>query len=118
MDKQTKQIRDRVTYFVLCCHLRDFIDENVNESKFNFQKVKMLTNQLSKELEKSVDVVFNAEGFSDDDKNDMLHNFVSATMQMDKFFKVSLALNEIDEAKQIEFSSKIEQLVKEYGIEY
>lgn len=118
MDKQTKQMRDRVSYFVLCCHLRDFIEENVNESKFNFQKVKMLTNQLARELEKSVDVIFNATGFSEEDKNDMLHNFVSATMQMERFFRVSLELNDLEEEKQKEFSSKIEQIVSEYGIKY
>lgn len=118
MDKQTKEIRTMVTYFVLCCHLRDFIDENVRQSKFNFQKVKMITNQLSNELEKSINVVFDTKAFSDEDKNDMLHNFVSATVQMDKFFKVSLGLNDIPEEKQMEFSSKMEELIKEYGIEY
>jgi hypothetical protein len=77
----------------------------------------MLTNQLSKELEKSVDVVFNAKEFSDEDKNDMLENFVNATRSMEYFFKKGLLLQTIDATLVEEMSDKINQIFKDYGLQ-
>jgi hypothetical protein len=77
----------------------------------------MLTNQLSKELEKSVDVVFNTKEFSDEDKNDMLENFVNATRSMEYFFKKGLLLQTIDPTLVEEMSDKINQIFKDYGLQ-
>ena len=115
-ESEDKQMMNMITYFTLCSHLRDYIEENVNKSKFNFNKVKMLTNQLSKELEKSVDIVFDAREFTDEDKNDMLDNFVDATRRMEYFFKKGLLLQKVDPMLIIEMSDKINQIFDEYGI--
>ena len=116
-NKEDKEVQKMVTYFTLCSHLRDYIEENVSTAKFNYNKVKMLTNQLSKELEKSVDVVFNAKEFSDEDKNDMLENFVNATRSMEYFFKKGLLLQTINPTLVEEMSDKINQIFKDYGLQ-
>lgn len=115
-ENEDKQIRNMVTYFTLCSHLRDYIEENVNKAKFNFNKVKMLTNQLSNELEKSIDIVFDAKSFSEEDKTDMLDNFVQGTRFMEYYFKKGLQVQNIDPALIEEMSDKINQIFKDYGV--
>jgi hypothetical protein len=115
-NNESKQIQNMVTYFTLCSHLRDYIEENVNKSKFNYNKVKMLTNQLSKELEKSVDIVFDAKEFSEEDKSDMLDNFVQSTRFMEYYFRKGLQLQHIDPTLIEEMSDKINQIFLDYGV--
>ncbi len=114
--KEDKEIQNMVTYFTLCSHLRDYIEENVSTAKFNYNKVKMLTNQLSKELEKSVDIVFDAKEFSEEDKNDMLDNFVNATRMMEYFFKKGLLMQKVDPTLIEGMSDKINQIFLDHGI--
>lgn len=118
MKMSNDQVKNIVSYFVLCCHLRDFIEENVEGAKFNYQTTKMLTKNLSKELEKSINIIFDVNGFSEEDKTDMLGSFINATFQMDKFFKIGLLMQDMSEEDQKSFSSDIEQIIKKYGIEY
>ena len=115
-NNEDKQVQNMVTYFTLCSHLRDYIEENVSKAKFNYNKVKMLTNQLSNELEKSVNIVFDAKSFSEDDKTDMLDNFVKGTRFMEYYFKKGLQVQKIDPLLIEEMSDKINQIFKEYGI--
>lgn len=115
-ENEDKQVRNMVTYFTLCSHLRDYIEENVTKAKFNFNKVKMLTNQLSNELEKSIDIVFDAKSFSETDKADMLDNFVKGTRFMEYYFKKGLQLQKIDPLLIEEMSDKINQIFLEYGV--
>lgn len=116
-NKESKEIQNMVTYFTLCSHLRDYIEENVSTSKFNFNKVKMITNQLSKELEKSIDIVFDAKEFSEDDKADMLDNFVNSTRFMEYYFKKGLQVQSIDPVLIEEMSDKINQIFLQYGLQ-
>lgn len=113
---EEKEVRTMVTYFSLCSHLRDYIEENVSKSKFNFNKVKMITNQLAIELEKGIDIVFDAKEFSPEDKMDMLDNFVNSTRFMEYYFKKGLLLQNMDPNKVEELSNKINEIFNEYGI--
>ena len=115
-ENEDKQVRNMVTYFTLCSHLRDYIEENVSPAKFNYNKVKMLTNQLSRELEKSIDIVFDTKSFSEEDKTDMLDNFVRGTRFMEYYFKKGLQLQKIEPVLIEEMSDKINQIFLEYGI--
>jgi hypothetical protein len=76
----------------------------------------MLTNQLSKELEKSVDIVFDAKEFSEEDKSDMLDNFVQSTRFMEYYFRKGLQLQHIDPTLIEEMSDKINQIFLDYGV--
>ena len=116
-NKESKEIQNMVTYFTLCSHLRDYIEENVSTAKFNFNKVKMITNQLAKELEKSIDIIFDAKEFSEEDKADMLDNFVKSTRSMEYFFKKGLLLQTIEPTLVEELSDKINQIFKDYGLQ-
>jgi len=115
-NKESKEIQNMVTYFTLCSHLRDYIEENVSSSKFNFNKVKMITNQLARELEKSIDIVFDAKEFSEEDKADMLDNFVNSTRFMEYYFRKGLQLQHIEPTLVSELSDKINEIFKDYGI--
>lgn len=115
-NNEDKEVQKMVTYFSLCAHLRDYIEENVSTSKFNFNKVKMITNQLANELEKSINIVFDAKEFSEEDKADMLDNFVKSTRFMEYYFKKGLQLQHIEPTLVLELSDKINEIFKEYGI--
>lgn len=113
-----EQKKNMVTYFVLCCHLRDFIEDKVQGSKFNYQTIKMMTNNLSRELEKSINVIFNVKNIDDEAKNDMLDHYVFATAQMAKFFDVGLQMDNMDEDTRKKFSDEIDVIMKKYGINF
>ncbi len=105
-----------ITYFSLCCHLRDFIEANVEKSRYNYNKVKMLTNQVAKELEKSIDIIFEVQGVSVEDKHAMIDEFMRGTVQMEKFFRIGLQMQDLTLEQASELSEKVEKIYKEYGI--
>jgi hypothetical protein len=110
-----QEIRDMLRYYAHCQSLRDFIDDKVVASKFNYQKIKALTNQLTHELEKQVDILMKAE--TGGDVSLIVDQFVNASIQADYLFEVALKLELIDEDKKIECASKISNTLKDYGIE-
>lgn len=110
-----QEIRDMLRYYAHCQSLRDFIDEKVVATKFCYQKIKALTNQLVNELEKQVDVLMNTK--SENDNNLVLDQFINASIQADTLFEVALKMELLDEDKKIECATKISDILKEYGIE-
>lgn len=110
-----QEVRDMLRYYAHCQSLRDFIDEKVVASKFSYQKIKALTNQLVGELEKQVDVLMKAE--SSGDTSLILDQFVNASIHADYLFEVALKLELIEEDKKIECATKISDILKSYGIE-
>jgi hypothetical protein len=110
-----KEIRDMLRYYAHCQSLRDFIDEKVVATKFCYQKIKALTNQLVNELEKQVDVLMNTK--SDNDNNLVLDQFVNASIQADNLFEITLKMELLEDDKKIECATKISDILKEYGIE-
>lgn len=110
-----QEIRDMLRYYAHCQSLRDFIDEKVVASKFSYQKIKALTNQLTHELEKQVDVLIKVE--TDGDIGVIVDQFVNASIQADYLFEVALKLELIEEDKKIECATKISNILKDYGIE-
>lgn len=114
---KNKRQEDLMLYSVFCCYLRDFIEENMADSKYNVQKTKMLSNQLVNELTKTIDTIFKLEP----DEEARLYvstSYLDAVMFMEKFFRVGQKLNFIDEKKKEELTKKMDKLLKEYGIEY
>lgn len=110
-----QEIRDMLRYYAHCQSLRDFIDEKVVSTKFCYQKIKALTNQLVQELEKQVDVLMNTK--SDNNNSLVLDQFVNASIQADNLFEVALKMELLDDDKKIECATKISDILKEYGIE-
>lgn len=110
-----KKVEDLMLYSVFCCYLRDFIEENMANSKYNVQKTKMLSNQLGNELTKTIDIIFKVP--SDDDRTEITSNYLDAVVFMDKFFRVGQKLQFIDKERKDELTIKMDNLLKEYGIE-
>ena len=102
-------------YYAHCQSLRDFIDDKVVASKFSYQKIKSLTNQLVAELEKQVDFLMKAE--TGGDVGLILDQFVNASVQADYLFEIALKLELIEEDKKVECATKISDILKSYGIE-
>jgi hypothetical protein len=109
-----QEIRDMLRYYAHCQSLRDFIDVKVVATKFCYQKIKALTNQLVNELEKQVDVLMDVK--IEDNTNQVLDQFVNASIQADYLFEVALKMELLEDSKKTECAAKLSNVLKEYGI--
>ena len=111
-----QQSHDYLTYYSLCNFMADFIDDRWARNSNNVRKVKLLTNQLKGELEKSIDHVFESKNSEGIDMGNVLDQFVNASDVMHFFFKVGLRMDEMEEDKKVELNDKINQLLLDYNI--
>ena len=111
-----KQSHDYLTYYSLCNFMADFIDDRWARNSNNVRKVKLLSNQLKGELEKSIDHVFESKNSEGIDMGNVLDQFVNASQVMDFFFKIGLQMDEMEEDKKMELNDKINQLLLDYKI--
>ena len=111
-----KQSHDYLTYYSLCNFMADFIDDRWARNSNNVRKVKLLSNQLKGELEKSIDHVFESKNSKGIDMGNVLDQFVNASDVMHFFFKVGLQMDEMEEDKKMELNDKINQLLLDYNI--
>jgi hypothetical protein len=111
-----KQSHDYLTYYSLCNFMADFIDDRWARNSNNVRKVKLLSNQLKGELEKSIDHVFESKNSEGIDMGNVLDQFVNASDVMHFFFKVGLQMDEMEEDKKMEINDKINQLLLDYNI--
>lgn len=112
-----KDAHTLVKYYALCNLMVDIIDEKWTRSSLNIHKVKLLTNQLKSELEKSINRIFNG---SYDDKTDIgqvLDQFVNASTIMDTLFELGLIMDEMEDDKKDKFNQELNDLLKKYGVE-
>ena len=111
-----KESHDYLTYYSLCNLMADFIDEKWANKSQNVRKVKLLTNQLKGELEKSIDHIFQSKDSEGVNMESVLDQFVNASQIMVFFFNVGLQMDEIDENKKTELNHKLNELLLEYNI--
>ena len=111
-----QQSHDYLTYYSLCNFMADFIDDRWARNSNNVRKVKLLTNQLKGELEKSIDHVFESKNSEGIDMGNVLDQFVNASQVMSFFFQIGLQMDEMEEDKKIELNDKINNLLLDYNI--
>jgi uncharacterized protein YicC (UPF0701 family) len=111
-----KESHDYLTYYSLCNLMADFIDEKWANKSQNVRKVKLLTNQLKGELEKSIDHIFQSKDSEGVNMESVLDQFVNASQIMVFFFNVGLQMDEIDEDKKVELNDKLNELLLNYNI--
>lgn len=97
--------------------MTDFIDDKWVHSSTNVRKVKLLTNQLKAELEKSVDHVFTNKNTDGVDMGNVLEQFVNAANVMHKLFRVGLYMDEMPHDMKHELNQRINDLLKEYNVD-
>lgn len=112
----THQANKFLTYYSHCQFLYDFIENDWERSSGNVRKVKLLTNQLKKELEKNIDHIFASKESEGVDMGNVLDQFVNASITMGHLFNVGLMMDTIEEDKRIELNDKMNALLKEYNI--
>jgi hypothetical protein len=112
-----KESHDYLEYYSLCNYMVDLIDEKWAKSSYNVRKVKLLTNQLKQELEKSVDHVFTNKNTDGVDMSNVLDQFVNASYVMQFFFRIGLFMDEMPHDRKHELNTRINDLLKEYNID-
>ena len=111
-----EQSHNYLTYYSLCNFMVDFIDERWAKNSNNVRKVKLLTNQLKGELEKSIDHVFDSKNSEGVDMGNVLDQFVNASQVMHFFFKIGLQLDEMEEEQKMKLNQEINDLLLSYNI--
>lgn len=111
-----EQSHNYLTYYSLCNFMADFIDERWAKNSNNVRKVKLLTNQLKGELEKSIDHVFESKNSEGIDMGNVLDQFVNASQVMHFFFKIGLQLDEMEEEQKMKLNQEINDLLLSYNI--
>jgi hypothetical protein len=112
-----EQSHNYLKYYSLCNFMCDFIDDKWEHSSTNVRRVKMLTNQLKVELEKSVDHVFTNKNTDGVDMGNVLEQFVNAANCMNFFFEIGLFLDELPYDRKHELNKRINDLLLEYNID-
>lgn len=107
------ELYEATFYYALCNLMADFMYEKWNGHTLNVRKVKLLSNQLKSELEKSVDVLFN-KSVDDVDFAKVGDQFINATQIMEDFFIMGLKMDELPENDKQEMNDKINAIIKTY----
>ena len=105
-----------LTYYSLCNFMQDFIEDKWAINSNNIRKVKLLSNQLKCELEKSVDHVFQNKNTEGVDMGNVLEQFVQASYIMEYFFKVGLQMDELSDDKKDQLNKEMNELLALYDI--
>ena len=105
-----------LTYYSLCNFMQDFIEDKWANSSNNVRKVKLLSNQLKGELEKSVDHVFQNKNTEGVDMGNVLEQFVQASYIMEYFFKVGLQMDELSDDRKDQLNKEMNELLALYDI--
>ena len=112
----TQESHNYLTYYSLCNFMQDFIEDKWANSSNNVRKVKLLSNQLKGELEKSVDHVFQNKNTEGVDMGNVLEQFVQASYIMEYFFKVGLQMDELSDDKKDRLNKEMNELLALYDI--
>ena len=112
----TQESHNYLTYYSLCNFMQDFIEDKWAINSNNVRKVKLLSNQLKGELEKSVDHVFQNKNTEGVDMGNVLEQFVQASYIMEYFFKVGLQMDELSDDKKDQLNKEMNELLALYDI--
>lgn len=116
MKATTDKIR-LLTFFALSQNMLDFIDGSWQGHPANKQAVKMVTKQMIRELEKTMNVLFPNNKNDDPDLPDALDTFQNACTAMEAFFMLGLEMDQMDQLKKDSLNTQINILLKSYGID-
>lgn len=116
MKATTDKIR-LLTFFALSQNMLDFIDGSWHGHPANKQAVKMVTKQMIRELEKTMNVLFPNNKNDDPDLPDALDTFQNACTAMEAFFMLGMEMDQMDQTKKDSLNTQINILLKSYGID-
>lgn len=105
-----------LTYYSMCNFMTDFIEDKWIRSNGNIKKVKYLTNQLKRELEKSINHIFQSNETEGVEMGNVLDQFVQASYVMEHLFQVGLEMDNLEDAQKEELNQRMNELLNEYGI--
>jgi hypothetical protein len=115
--KTTKDKIRLLTFFALSQNMLDFIDGSWQGHPANKQAVKMVTKQMIRELEKTMNVLFPNNKNDDPDLPDALDTFQNACTAMESFFMLGMEMDQMDQTKKDSLNTQINILLKSYGID-
>lgn len=112
----TQEDKDKaLTYFTMCQALIHIIEDDWKGNPANKQRVKSITNQQLKELEKVVEILLPRGDYSEEGMR-VTEQFVEAAEAMLYFYRLGVKLSRIDDIRREGLTVQMNILLKSYGI--
>ena len=104
-----------LTYFTMCQALIHIIEDDWKGNPANKQRVKSITNQQLKELEKVVEILLPRGDYSEQGMK-VTEQFIEAAEAMLYFYRLGVKLSRIDDIRREGLTIQMNILLKSYGI--
>ncbi len=104
-----------LTYFTMCQALIHIIEDDWKGNPANKQRVKSITNQQLKELEKVVEILLPRGDYSEEGMK-ATEQFTEAAEAMLYFYRLGVKLSRIDDIRREGLTVQMNILLKSYGI--
>jgi hypothetical protein len=99
----------------MCQALIHIIEDDWKGNPANRQKIKQITNQQLKELEKVIEILLPKGDYSEQGMK-ITEQFVDAAESMVRFYKIGVAMSRLSDEKREELNTQLSALLKSYEI--
>lgn len=112
----TQEDKDKaLTYFTMCQALIHIIEDDWKGNPANKQRVKSITNQQLKELQKVVEILLPRGDYSEQGMK-VTEQFIEAAEAMLNFYRLGVQISRLDQVKSETLNTQLAVLLKSYGI--
>lgn len=112
----TQEDKDKaLTYFTMCQALIHIIEDDWRGNEANKQRVKSITNQQLKELEKVIEILLPRGDYTEQGMK-VTEQFTEAAEAMLQFYKIGIQMARLDDTKKETLATQLRILLQSYGI--
>jgi hypothetical protein len=113
--KEQQNFDKVLKYFALCQSMIHVIEDEWEGNPANKQMIKSLTNQLVKELKKTIEILLPTGDYSEQGMK-VTEQFIDATEAMLNFYQLGTEMARMDDEKGNLLAVDLNILLKRYGI--
>jgi hypothetical protein len=113
--KEQQNFDKVLKYFALCQSMIQVIEDEWDGNPANKQMIKSLTNQLVKELKKTIEILLPTGDYSEQGMR-VTEQFIDATEAMLNFYQLGTEMARMDDEKGNLLAVDLNILLKRYGI--
>lgn len=112
----TQEDKDKaLTYFTMCQALIHIIEDEWKGNPANRQKIKQITKQQLKELEKVIEILLPRGDYSEQGMK-VTEQFIEAAEAMIRFYKIGVGMSRLKNSRRELMNIQLTALLQSYGI--
>jgi hypothetical protein len=112
----TQENKDKMlTYFTMCQALIHIIEDDWVGNPANKQKIKQITKQQTKELEKVIEILLPRGDYSQEGMK-ITEQFIDAAESMVRFYKIGVGMSRLEDTKRDLLNAELTTMLKAYDI--